>query len=354
MKSAFTLCFILSLMSASATVKTTVADGSWFNSANWNPAGVPLAEDTVLINHDITVFGNYVDFGANWLIVNTGASIVSDTIFALHGNLRLLGTMDIHTIAVGDGDSTNIYGTVSGVKFAPGNTTNINYGTILSDTLVTGDVFDNYGLIDINDLIIGGGLFLNHSSAAIVSSVSCVNGSPVVNQLNATMVIGDLTTGENITNNGDISCVNWTHGTGIADGTTGKYCISMCFINSSDITGTVDICDATPGGFCDFDFGTIAGTVTFCTAGGCNNNVSIDEISNSLSIYPNPVSDILFLNDAPIGSCWQLLDINGKLCKTGIVVSNHEEVSLTNLEPGIYFLKNQSSIESSITKIIKK
>ena len=85
------LLLLLTAIFSNAAIKETVANGSLFNPSIWSPAGVPLMEDTVIINHAITVTGNYVDFGASWLIVNQNGNITGDTTIASEKRLFLVG-----------------------------------------------------------------------------------------------------------------------------------------------------------------------------------------------------------------------------------------------------------------------
>lgn len=296
MKTLLTLLLLVSALYSHATIKETISNGSWFNPSIWSPAGVPLMEDTVVINHAITVTGNYVDFGASWLIVNQTGNITGDTTFALHGNLKLYGQVDMSIFAVGDGDSTLIYGTVLGRKYIPGNPHNFNMsGTISSDSLILGDLFENYALINVQTLIVGGPLMINRTGGAINTSIMAVFGGVITNETGAIMNHTSLLTSENIINNGDISCIDWTHSQGTASGNTGKFCISNCFINLSDIQGTLDVCDSSPGGFCDMNLGTIAGTVSSCVLSPCSTAIGLqEELTNDAFIYPNPVKEILY------------------------------------------------------------
>ena len=323
MKTILTLCFSCFLFTTFAATKTTVADGDWFNPANWSPSGVPFMEDTVLINHNITTNGVYVDFGANWLIVNSNASLESSTIFGLHGNLRSYGVIDIQTFAIGDGDSTLMYGTMLGEKLVPGNPVNVNYGIIESDSLIAGDTFDNFGLID-NSFFVSATELTNHSQA--------------------TMEVGDLLLNQLTTNNGSISCNNFTLGSGISDG-VGNYCIALCFINSGTITGTLDICDATPGMPCDVQLGTIAGTVTFCSSSPCASNVMVEELEIKLNLFPNPVDDFLNIevNESTIGTEYQILSAMGQLIYSGEFQSKQNVHHLTQITPGVYFVKTPAN-----------
>ena len=330
-------------------------DGSWHDPSIWNPAGVPLSEDTVIIDHDIIVAGSHVDFAADWLIVNSSASIVSDTIFSLHGNLRNYGLIDVQHLANGDGDSTLVYGTVSGLYFSAGNPVNMNYGNITSDTLSAGANFDNFGLIDVNILTAGGPNFTNHAGAAIVVSGLCTFSTVMENQAGATMDLADLVTNGNSTNEGDIACSNWTHGSGTAGGTNGKYCIGMCFINNATISGTIDVCDATPGGFCDVQMGTIAGTVTTCATSSCISNVGLDDYeSNKIVLYPNPVNDVAQIKNGSIGSSWQIMDVSGKLILSGKIQNNDQILLLEELDKGTYFLTVFNNNGREIIQLIKR
>lgn len=330
-----TTCLIM--FSSFATVKTTNSNGSWFDPAIWSPFGVPLMEDSVIINHDVTVTGNYVDFGANWLIVNTNASIIGDTIFSLHGNLKLYGSMDLNIIAIGDGDSTLVYGEVYGRKYIPGNPINHNYGAIYSDSLILGEVFDNYGTIDIAMYVSGGLSFTNHTGSALSVSLDATLGSVTTNELGAIMEFGSFITSANMTNNGDVICDSWSHGQGVVGGSTGRFCINNCFSNFSSIVGTVDICDATST-FCDLNLGTIAGTVTYCAMGACSNLSIAERSEKSLSVYPNPVNDELGVNIL-INELFQITNLKGEIVLQGKSEAN-QIINVVSLSPGMYFLSS--------------
>ena len=290
MKTFFTFCFTFLLFSSFATIKITATDGDWFVAGNWIPSGVPVFEDTVIVDHNMTISGSNVDFGANWLIVNAGASIVSDAIFGFHGNLKSYGTIDAQTFAIGDGDSTLMYGLFLGEKIALGNPSNINYGSIETDSLIAGEPFENFGSTT-NIMFVSATDLWNHAGGTITSETGTIS-TLALNDVGGIMDLGELVTNESVTNNGFTSCTNWTHGSGTANG-SGKYCIMMCFINNATISGTLDICDQSPGGFCDINMGTIAGTVTYCTVGVCN--AGLEVLETVVSIYPNPATDQITL-----------------------------------------------------------
>lgn len=308
-------------------------------------------EDTLMINHNITINGNTVDFGANWMIVDPNASLVSDTVFGLHGNLKSYGLLDIQIFAVGDGDSTLVYGDLDGVYFAPGNPNNINYGTIYSDTLVAGSPFENYGQIDVISLTSATD-FTNYSGAAVNTTGQTTFATITLNEAGATMNLGSLVTSDLITNNGDISCMNWTHGSGTADG-SGNYCISMCFINSATITGTLDVCDANTD-FCDFQLGTISPSVTMCTAGPCADNTGIEEQVISIDVYPNPTNGVIELSVPTdlIDKMVSVVDLLGEVHKRQSIESTELHMDLNELPSGVYLLRiEDTAIQEQIIKL---
>ncbi len=353
-KTFFTLALFCAYYSTFATVKTTVADGNWFNAANWSPAGVPLMEDTVIVNHNMNALGDKVEFGASWLIVTTSANIVCDSVFALHGNLRLIGTLNASLYADGDGDSTLVYGTLSGSTAALSNPVTFNYGVISCDSLVLGEEFHNYGLIETDFMTTGSGTapLINHSAASIVVADSAIFSAEVVNEVNAEMVMGSLMTDILITNNGEISCESWSHLSGLANG-TGKYCVQGCFQNFADIEGTLDICDASPGAFCDWDFGTIASSITFCASSPCGNSLGVDESTFELTIYPNPAASYIMMEHVEIGSQWTILDLNGKQIASGKVIGATTQIDVSGMSSGLYMVEVQNENKRIINRFIK-
>lgn len=356
MKLLTTSFFIGIIFTFFGAVKTTVADGDWFNPNNWLPIGVPLMEDTVIINHNITISGQVVDYGAQWMIVNSNASIVSDTIFALHGNLKMYGMFNIQTLAVGDGDSTLVYGDVYGTYFAPGNNNNLNYGSLYSDSLIAGSNFNNYGLIDCVTLVTGGNYFTNHTTAHInVSGMSTFSNSMNThNQANANMVLGDFITAEDFINDGNVTCANWTHGSGIVNGTGGNFCVNLCFINSSTINGTIDICDGTPSTLCDFNFGTIAGTVTNCSVGSCVDDAGIAQIIDEILLYPNPAKEELTFQGMAINSNYSILNVYGATLLAGLNSSPTLVLDISTFNSGVYFAIIEGAKGKSVLKFIKE
>lgn len=352
MKKTLTIFILFITFSTFANIKTTVADGDWFDANNWSPVGVPLNEDTLVINHIITA-NDEVGFSANWMIIENNAEIISDTTFTLNGNYKGYGDITAQLFGAG-GDTLLAYGSINGDHFVAGSSFTKNYGNILSDTISINGDFENIGLIDVNIFNTGATNFTNLSNAAInVASLATFAATNSVNESNATVVTSEFVTSGNFENNGDVSCTSWTHGSGTVSGSNGRFCISMCFINNSTINGTVDICDATPGNICDVDMGSIAGTVTNCANGACGNNVSVEEQEKVvISIYPNPAKNIITIDGAAKGSQLSIYSITGQVVKVGSIMNTNQSVDVSSLNEGIYIVKLSTGIKTEMRRLV--
>jgi hypothetical protein len=83
-------------------------------------------------------------------------------------------------------------------------------------------------------------------------------------------------------------------------------------------------------------------------------NMSTEEISvkAKIGIYPNPVKDVLhFTSKEPVLKA-EIFDQNGRLIKTAEVLNN--QLSVSSLSKGIYFLNLQTSKGKLKTKFIKE
>jgi hypothetical protein len=70
-----------------------------------------------------------------------------------------------------------------------------------------------------------------------------------------------------------------------------------------------------------------------------NSDASPAPTENNLTVYPNPVKTILTLNGLPANTSIKLLNLLGEEKCTRIAFSATEELNVTTLESGIYFLK---------------
>ena len=212
------------------------------------------------------------------------------------------------------------------------------------------------GIIHIGNFFDGN--LVNSGEFSVVGNLTSTD--TLINNTGGIISIGDsLLTDISALNNGDITCVNWIN-MGVASGTNGKYCISDVLFNTGDITGNIDICDATPNGMFDFNVGSIASSVTHCTAGPCAVPTGVNDENKekiSVSIYPNPaITDftvsINSLFEQPM--TFLLYNVMGEeLLRRENIKQNEVIIKTTGIESGIYFYKLETKLQTINTgKII--
>ncbi len=362
--------FVLVLVLASAqptlgAIKTTIADGSWDDPAIWSPAGAPLLEDTLIIDNEITCFNLWVEFGANLFWVKSGSSVTGDSIFFLHGSFLIDGMVELADFAIGDGINDVNNGNIIAYLFAHGNEHLTNTGTLSGDSVVIGDGnFVNTGTVEANFL-------------ACPPSPSFTSNHGIISAMDTLHIVGKFTNhstaivsaftlyttldGDTLFNNGEIRAFNWGHYDGTATGTGGKYCVLLCFNNYDAITGTVDVCDATPGGTwpCDINMGTIDPSVTLCTASPCSSVGMEDEFLKTpleLSVFPNPMvgSGRITINGLNGQSFdYSIYDLSGQLVDYQRNVSKNQiEINASSFQSGMYWCTVKTNIGQTQVKFI--
>lgn len=296
----FTAIFLSAFSFAQVPLRISIANGSWNNPATWSPAGVPSpADDSIVINTAVTYNQNIVD-GQAMFRVNAGASLIdlgNDT--ATFGGDRLVidGYFSCDVLAVGMNDSANVHGIV-------------------------------YVATDFGQ-----------------------SGTFIVNPGGQVCVGQQFATSDNVINNGgSISVNNWLNGAAVT-GNTGKFCVANYFINTDNISGTVDICDATPNTPFDVNSGTIAGTVTYCALGPCGSCPMPNGISDlslhgiALEIFPNPFSNSFQLNINPallnpgLDLEFAMYDMTGREVRKEKIHTASIIIDRGDLPAGIYFYR---------------
>jgi len=91
---------------------------------------------------------------------------------------------------------------------------------------------------------------------------------------------------------------------------------------------------------------------------GCNfEYLAIDKIEkNYLTIFPNPVSDIInikIFNEQLNDIKFEIIDIFGKVCKIGIINNTEFQVNVSDLPKGIYIIRFNYDNTFNNQKIIK-
>ncbi len=357
----FTLAFLVSFNHYGQFIQS-ISNGDWDNPATWSTNVVPFSVDSVHINHDITLSGDH-DVPLGLLRINNGKTLSGNVTFGLHGNLIVNGNLNITTLAVGDGDFTFNYGNITSNNYASGNPQYKNYGTITcSEILASSETnFENYGEISAYELGLSegwhnfGGIevtftmafesgFTNHTGGTMnLTGPGYLAFDGMVNQSGGVIVAQNIVLSGLLVNDGDISCVDLLNGEGTITGNSGRFCISGSFQNAGDLTGSIDICDSSPGGVMDFNFGTTGAGVTFCQAGMCS-TTSNDELPASdkvnFGVYPNPCrkNGVLYFNSAlGSSSLISVYNANGELVLSSIR-TNTNQIELTEVSSGLYIL----------------
>ena len=85
------------------------------------------------------------------------------------------------------------------------------------------------------------------------------------------------------------------------------------------------------------------------------NSVGMDELESVIQIHPNPATDFLYLeNDEQLPMEYQVVSLDGRILKTGTSSEQKIQIDLSDLNPGIYFVrgtKNGNNLTKTISKI---
>jgi hypothetical protein len=291
------ICLLASnMLLAQVPVRTSIANGNWNNPATWSPAGVPqLGDDTIIVNTDVT-FGQLIAHGNSLFQVNTGASLI------------------------GTGNDSIVFG---GDKM-------INNGYISTTFMGVGanDSAVNRGVLVVTTEFSMSSLFVNVTSGQICIGQSCI-------------------TSDQFINNGSLSCNDFFNSAAFSG--SGRVCVANIYVNSVSISGTLDICDATPNTQFDINAGTIAGTVTNCQAGPCTpclqpNAVADLENAYEIALYPNPFSNQTQITIDPKlasldGLVFVVVDMQGRTVRHVPVTSATIDLERGDLAAGLFLYR---------------
>ena len=86
-------------------------------------------------------------------------------------------------------------------------------------------------------------------------------------------------------------------------------------------------------------------------------HIDVNEIAtdNRLDVYPNPSKDIIYVKSDQIDSEYLIINTTGQIVASGKIVSENQQVDISNLPNGVYLLK-ASFVDGSkaVTRIIKQ
>ncbi len=81
--------------------------------------------------------------------------------------------------------------------------------------------------------------------------------------------------------------------------------------------------------------------------------VSVEEIDNNISIYPNPASEFIMAS-VPANSKIDIFDLTGKIILSEIIINKNQKVNINKLKPGIYIIKANTGNKIMNSKFIVK
>ncbi len=290
--------FLLSIALVSFSQnKTTISAGAWTNPAIWFPTGVPNgSEVNVLINHQVT-FTGMLPLGSDSFLITT--------------NGCLTGSSGNDTLVTG----ATVFG---------------NYGGIDVKEFITSDDFLNYGRVKVSQNFNQSGNFWIYTGGKVDVGMM-------------------FNSSDNVMNDGELKCAQWTNGALVSG--IGNFCISACFINTSSIAGTLDICDATPSTICDVNGGSIAPSVTYCVASPCT-GVSVACVPSgvndfehekvNVSVFPNPSGGnfSISVDDSELKMIRVIVyDVTGKNVLEQQFNSNKGHIKLSRELKGMFFVE---------------
>jgi hypothetical protein len=387
-----------SLQAQTRATRTTVMNGTALNPLTWDCTCIPVAGDNIIINHALTLNTDFA-YTSGSVTVNASGSMIGDVptrAFAYTGgSFSNSGTVNVGNFYHGGGTFNNTGSFTIGNAYAvDGSANTVNSGTfIVSDTLYinTGAMFTNSGNtnatytatagtiintggfngIDIynsgtlnnnagvgfslSNMYTNGNVF-NYAPIDLVfdlwNSENFTNDHHIVvgrNYWNGDTILGTAT----FTNNGTISVGNDLSNSELMNG-TGDYCVANATNNSSNIGGTLDICDLTGGGF-DLNIGTIAGTVTFCSAGSCS--IGIDEAMNSdaYKIFPNPFNNVFTIDVKTSGEYkFLLLNSFGQIVLKNSFNGTQKLIDLSSQTAGVYHYRIVGENKVMSGKVVKE
>lgn len=349
-------------LTLSAQTYRTIKNGDYHDPSVWNLNAYPSyggAMDSVIIAHKLT-YNDHVDMRVqrcDYFTIKSNASLStpvdSSVLFAKVGIAEINGSMSGNTFAYADGDTLFVNGNINfwnvattdvSINEASGviNTDSAfaNTGHFINRGLITGNAFGQTGNFSNNgvisfDVFSTAGVFSNKGDIVAQSAFANAGGqftNEVGGRINS---LANFSVLDTFTNNGDVTCQLFTNN-GLYTGVSGRTCIATSFINMANISGSHDICDATPGTIGDINMGVIASTITYCQNGPCSVPTSVAESKVvDFKVYPNPSSGWMWIEaDVP--------DLNVMVFNSTGQLVHHStskyRIDLTSLDAGIYLV----------------
>jgi len=369
-------------VSGQATINS-VQNGNASNPFTWDCFCFPSADDHIIINHNVAMDVDWIVNNGGSITVNSGRSLIQNGahVLAIDGansTLNVAGEFKMENLSVTNDGSveTTTSGTIrinNGIYV--GNTGSyLNAGNTLDvDSLLTEGTFQQNGLLMGGDILNTGNFVLSGEmmadSVGNTGNMTFTGGYTYATAFGssgtATLSSGFIHTDGNMYSSGDfitssgtlLECAGSFYsgdtilGTALLDMNglltvaqdlyfsedvqgAGDVCVNGDSYNAADVLGTLDICDATAtmSGF-DFNIGTVAGTITFCSP-GCS--VGLKEEIINWNVVPNPTSDFVKLIGIENVETIQVIDLAGS--KVAEIKVENNKFDVGHLHAGAYFI----------------
>ncbi len=84
--------------------------------------------------------------------------------------------------------------------------------------------------------------------------------------------------------------------------------------------------------------------------------MSVEETSAQagIQLFPNPVQDVLHIRSKEPLVSYEIYGATGQLVKQGVLSMMHEQVVLSSLQTGVYYIKLKTRSSTVTEKILKK
>ena len=382
---AVTLNTSFAYTSGSITVNATaslVQDNSsrdiWLNgaSATFTNNGTTTIRNLLLSDGTFTNAGVLTfNSAANFITMDNPGGI--NCIDSLYNDGTINNNGVINVVTFYNNDLMNNYGTIQGLStvvdslWNEGDFFNFSGSTLLADSATNNGNFTNNGSIQFFQFTnFVNGIFVNDGSLSFTDMTNMgdfTNNSTLTgsNSMWNNEVFDNSSTGQitlivsflnadttnntaSFNNDGSFDIGDSFYNFNTITGTnTGSFTVQDSSVNFGTMSGSFDFCDATPPAtapFVDFNFGTIAPTITYCT-------VSIAENigKTNISFYPNPTKGMVFF-----GEKYQLEIYN--TVGQQLINKYTNQVTLENYTSGIYLLiiKDQNGNVLQKDRLIKE
>ncbi|MDG1333914.1 MAG: T9SS type A sorting domain-containing protein [Crocinitomicaceae bacterium] len=390
------------LASAQTTI-TSTGDGNASNPFIWDCFCFPTPNDDVIINHDVTMNVDWIVNGGGSITINASGSFIEDAMnrtilvdgagsaFSNNGFTELTnmtftnGATGINTagflldtaLFVGTTSSFTNTGVIAGTDsvlvngtFDNGpngilqlgdlwnNGTTTHAGSLYADSVLNTGSFTSTSVIYCNEF--GNDGLYSHSAEFFIAN-NFYNAGDITFTSTAVILVGnDMLSGDtlggsaSIVNDGAVGIDNDFLNTDALSG-SGRYCIINNSTNSGTVTGTLDICDQSPGGGFDVNIGSVAGTVTNCSS-VCDVGVE-DLAADEVLIYPNPTNNFFTIefSDEMNGQVrYELFSLTGEVVLSNEMMETTNTVDMSSLTNGVYLCKIFSENGTIVTERIVK